>query len=363
MGVGRWALTALVAVLMTGCGSAQSAPDTAGQPAETVEAESAGTRFTARRPTWADAPAPDCYQGQRGVRQVRVTLSGQEGPEAAGLLEADRRGYFADAGLTVEVWVPETPVKPIGYVIEGWDDLGVAPQPQVALALKQGAPIVALGSLIDRPTAAMIWLKRSKIGEIADLEGKTIAIPGVSFQVHLLEAVLARAGLTLEDVNVEREKYNLVPELASGEVDAIFGGSWNSEGLELRSRGLEPVVTPVTALGIPRYEEMVFIARTDCVARHPKVIRGFLAALRRGTATAVRDPSGAARAIETSEERNPDLTRSDLESGLRTTLPLLSRTNRMDPHRAGELLGWMREEGWIRSRPAVSELQTNRYLP
>ena len=43
------------------------------------------------------------------------------------------------------------------------DDFGVTQQPQVALARKTGHPIVAVGSLISQPTAAMIWLKGSKI--------------------------------------------------------------------------------------------------------------------------------------------------------------------------------------------------------
>jgi putative hydroxymethylpyrimidine transport system substrate-binding protein len=316
-----------------------------------------------RKPTWSDAKAPKCYQGQQEVRQVRLTLAGQEGPEAAGLLLADKRGYFADAGLTVEVWVPETPIKPIGYVIEGWDDLGVAPQPQVALARKEGAPIVAFGSMIDRPTAAMIWLPGSGLDAIADLEGKTIGIPGLSFQVKFLEVALAQAGLTIEDVTVKRIKYDLVQQLIDGEVDAIFGGSSYAEGLDLKSRGQQPVVTPVESLGVPPYEEMVFFARTDCVAQHPEIIRGFLRALRRGTAAALQDPAAAVRAIQASEERDPDLTGSDLKAGMKTTLPLLSTTNQMDSDRAGALLGWMRDQEMIYRHLPVSELQTNKYLP
>lgn len=358
------AIAGLLAVLLVGCGGAGPTAETTLKPSETVKStRTVSSSSTPHRPSWSDAPRKKCYQGQQRVRQVRLTLSGQEGPETAGLLLADRRGYFADVGLTVEVWVPETPIKPIGYAIEGWDDLGVASQPQLVMARKQGAPVEALGSLIDRPTAAMIWLQRAHLDEISDLAGKTIAIPGLSFQMKFLEYVLARAGLTIGDVTVKRVKYGLVQELADGRVDAIFGGSANAEGLELRSRGLAPVVTPVESLGVPHYEEMVFFARTDCVAEHPKVIRGFLHALRRGTAAAREDPLAAVRAIAASEERDPDLSRSDLEAGMKVTLPLLSTTNRMAPHRAGDLLGWMREQGMIHRRPPVSELLTNRYLP
>lgn len=357
-------MTGLVVVLLAGCGAAKPTPESIENPPENAKStKPMGISPAPRKPSWLGARQKKCFQGQQKVRQVRLTLSGQEGPEAAGLLLADNRGYFADVGLTVDVWVPETPIKPIGYVIEGWDDLGVTSEPQVALARKQGAPIVALGSLIERPTAAMIWLRSSDIDEISDLAGKTIAIPGLSYQVKLLESVLARGGLTLGEVTVKRAKYDLAKELADGKVDAIFGGSSNAEGLDLKSRGLDPIVTPVVGLGVPPFEEMVFIGRTDCVARYPGVIRGFLAALRRGTAAALHDPLGGVRAIAASEERDPDLTRRDLEAGMRTTLPLLSTTNRMDPHGASKLLEWMREEEMIQRRPPVSDLLTNRYLP
>src|SRR6478752_4595307 len=112
-------------------------------------------------------------------------------------------------------------------------------------------PIVIIGSLISQPTAALIWAKESHINEIADLKGKTIAIPGLSFQRKFLEAALAQEGLAPGDVTIKAVGYKLVPALVSGQADAIFGGSGNPEGIELASRGVQPVVTSVQGLGVP----------------------------------------------------------------------------------------------------------------
>jgi ABC-type nitrate/sulfonate/bicarbonate transport system substrate-binding protein len=139
----------------------------------------------------------------------------------------------------------------VTYVSTSTDDIGLTQEPQLAIAKEHGAPLVAVGSLISEPTAAMIWLRRSGIRGIADLRNKTIAVPGIPYQEEMLESVLARAGLKVEDVHVERAPYELVPTLLGEKADAIFGGSWNIEGVALRERGAKPVIRRVQELGIP----------------------------------------------------------------------------------------------------------------
>ena len=296
------------------------------------------------------------------MRPVTVTLAGFEGPEAAGMLMAERVGYFAKAGLEPGIYVPLAPARAVRYVVDGTDELGVAQLPQVVLAKAKGAPIVAIGSLVSQPTAAMIWLKKSKIRSIADLRGKTIAFPGVPFQREFLAFLLAKEGLTLDDVKLEKAEYDLVPDLVSGRADAIFGGSGNVEGAELEARGLEPVVTGVASLGIPAYDEQVVIARTELVAKEPELIRDFMAALVRGTAAASKNPKAAAGTIEYSGESNPEANRKETKAGVDTTLPLLSETGYVSPDRAARLIDWMLEEGMIRQELETSDLLTNDYV-
>lgn len=263
---------------------------------------------------------------RRNLKEVAVSLDGYKGPENVGLLMASEKGYFEDAGLDVGLYPPLTPVRPVRYARDGTDDLAITQEPQVVQARRDGAPIVAVGSVIARPTEALIWLKRSHIDSVADLRGKTVAIPGLPFQRAYLKAVLRRAGMTLADVDVRSVGYRLVPSLVSGRADAIFGGSWNLEGVLLASRGLEPVVRPVEKLGTPRYEELVVVARSAYAKRHAEIVQKFMAAVGRGTAAAVADPDAAADVIVEAVEGNPGLSREVTEAQLRATLPLLSGT-------------------------------------
>lgn len=322
---------ALVAVvLLSGCGSQDAAETSEGPPAH----------------PWKS-------------REVNVSLDGWEDPANAGLVVGDHKGFFEKVGLKVANLAPVREGVVIEYVVIGQDEFGISHLPQVVLAWEKGAPIVIVGSLVPQPTAAMIWLKKSHIGGIADLKGKTIAIPGLPFQKVFLQSILARGGLTLDDVKVKDVGYELVPALVSGQADAIFGGSSNLEGVRLESRGLEPVITPVQDLGIPGYDELVLITRRDLAAKEPKLVRAFDWAVARGTGAAVADPKAAAKAIDEEVESTPESDLKTTKAEAEATFPLLSKSGYTDPGQASRLIDWMYEEGMIRRKPPVLALLTN----
>jgi putative hydroxymethylpyrimidine transport system substrate-binding protein len=298
----------------------------------------------------------------RRLTPLRVTLDGWDRPETAGILMAQKLGYFADANLEVTTFRPATPSRPVEYVVNGTDDIGISHQPQVVLAKEKGAPIVALGSLISEPTMAMIWLERSKIHNIADLKGKTIGIPGLSFQELFLRNLLARGGLTLHDVKVKRVWYNAVPCLVGGRVDAIFGVDWNGEGTRLQARGLHPVITQVGTLGYPSYDELVVIVRSDRLAEDPLAYRAFISAISRGATAAIEDPEEMVEVLEEDVNANPERNRREAKAEVLATLPMLSGVNRMSSGQARELMHWMREEGMTRRIWPASELFDNKFL-
>jgi putative hydroxymethylpyrimidine transport system substrate-binding protein len=341
-------VAALLAAL-SGCGGNEE--DATGATERAVAAQEA-------KPS-ESPPAPPCTAPSK---QLQVTLDGRVGPENAGILMAAARGYFRDVGLRVWFGTPGSPEAPVRYVAEGVDDIGVAQQPQVLLGNEAGESVVAIGSVIPEPTAAMIWLGDSGIEEVADLKGKLIGYPGAPFQKVLLDQVLAGAGLTPDDVLIVSEGYELVPALLHGEIDAIFGGSENIEGAALAARGAAAVVTPVQELGIPPYEELEVIARPECLAKYPAMYRHFMTAVARGTEAAVKDPTGVAAVIDESPESDQVASRREIDAQLRATLPLLSGDARIDLGQAEDLADWMREVGAIGGEPPVAKLFTNEYL-
>lgn len=339
----------LAAVSILGCGSGAGAGSTA----------------TSRRekPPVAASNESAAQASSKGRRELHISLDNWEGPENIGVLMAEAKGYFKNEGLAVIVTRAVTPRNPLRYVSTGLVQLGLAPEPQVVMAREKGVPIVAIGSLLPRSTEALIWLKGSGIHGVEDLEGKTIATPGFSYQRTFLEAALASQGVSPENVTIRGFGHGLVPALLKGKADAIFGGSWNLEGAALKARGLEPVILRGQDLGLPNYDESVVIARSDQLSGRAGLFRAFMSAVARGTEAAVADPKQAAEVILNALERNGEVGRKATAAQLRATLPLLSTSGRMDDDRAAGLVEWMGDEGIIEAEPAVEDLLRDDYLP
>jgi len=294
---------------------------------------------------------------------ISVTLDADPNAANSGVMMAAQRGFFQDAGLEVFVAGPKNPARAVKYVALGIDNVGVAQPPQVLLAGSEGGePVVALGSLMRQSNAAMIWLPASGISDIADLEGKTIAVPGVPFQEDFLAEVLARAGLTIEDVTVKRANFDTAQALLEGRADATFGGTWNRDGAMLEARGVKPVIKRARDLGLPEYEELVVIAPVRCVKKNPAVMRDFMAAVARGTRVAIKHPVQAANFAAENYRLDPRFRMKDLRAEFAATTPLLSEDAHMDLAQIGRLADWMSAKGIIERRPPVHELFTNDFL-
>jgi putative hydroxymethylpyrimidine transport system substrate-binding protein len=295
-----------------------------------------------------------------------LTLDFYPNPDHAGIYVAQKLGYFEEAGLDVSIDTPSDPAAPMKLVAAGRSDLAISYEPEVALAREQGLDVIAIAALVDRPLTSMIWLKKSGIKGIGGLKGKTIATAGIPYQDAFLETILARVDLTPDDVKAVNVGFGLLPAVVGGSAQAMLGGFRNVEGVDLRERGLAPVVTPVDQLGVPTYSELVLVANRQNLEEDPEKFRLFLAALERGTEAAVAQPGAATTAIT---EANPDLEPKLTAAEVKATLPLLgARTEGqpygfMDPKEWETFAGWMRDNGLIDSLPQTSELLDNGYLP
>lgn len=306
-------------------------------------------------------------EGGGGERQpFSLTLDFYPNPDHAGIYMAQEQGYFEEAGLDVSIAAPSDPSAPLKLVAAGQTDLAISYEPELLLAHEQGLDVVAVGALVNRPLTSLIWLKKSGIKGVADLRGKTIATAGIPYQDAFLKTILGRVKLKPEDVKSVNVGFGLIPALVGGSAQAMLGGYSNVEGIDLRERGKEPVVSPVDQLGVPTYDELVLVARRQSLEEDPEKFRLFIAALERGTAAAVAQPSAATAAVTAAnKDLEPKLTAAEVKA----TLPLLGARVQgqpygyMDPKAWETFIGWMRDNGLIESLPKPSEVLSNDYLP
>jgi putative hydroxymethylpyrimidine transport system substrate-binding protein len=304
--------------------------------------------------------------GTTTAQPLSLTLDFYPNADHAGIYMAQKLGYFEEAGLDVSIDTPSDPAAPLKLVAAGQSDLAISYEPEVALAHEQGLDLVAIGALVNRPLTSLIWLGKSGIKGVGDLEGKTVATAGIPYQAAFLKTILSRVKLSPGDVKEVNVGFGLLPALLGGSAEAMLGGYSNVEGVDLRQRGKDPVVTPVDKLGVPTYDELVLVANRKNLEADPDKYRLFLAALQRGTEAAVKQPNAATKAIlEANTGLDPKLTEAQVEA----TLPLLGAPPQghpygyMDPAEWNTFAGWMRDNGLIQSLPEAGELLSNSYLP
>ena len=300
------------------------------------------------------------------TQPLSLTLDFYPNPDHAGIYMAQKLGYFEEAGLDVSIHTPSDPAAPIKLLAAGQTDLAISYEPEVLLAKEQGLDVLAVGALVNRPLTSMIWLKKSGIKGIGDLRGKTVATAGIPYQDAYLKTILDRAKLSPSEVNAVNVGFGLLPAILGGKAQAMLGGFSNVEGVDLRLRGSDPVVTPVDKLGVPSYDELVLVAQGKRIEEDPQEIRLFMAALARGTAAAAKNPEATTKALL---EANPDLDPKLTKAEVAATLPLLNPPlnghpyGYMDPTGWTKFIGWMRDNGLISTLPPTGSVLSNDYLP
>jgi putative hydroxymethylpyrimidine transport system substrate-binding protein len=300
-----------------------------------------------------------------GERTVTVMLDWFPNADHAPIYAAEAAGYFRQAGLRVVLRAPSDPSAPIRRVAAGRVDLAVSYEPEVFRAVDRGLRVRSVAALVQRPLTSLVWLPRARIRGPRDLAGKRVGYAGIDYQRAYLEAIVAAAGVDPAQVRVRNVGFGLAPALLTGKVDAVIGAFWNYEGVQLRLARRDPQVLPVDRAGVPSYDELVFVANADALARDRAKLRAFLAAVARGERLTRREPDFAVRALV---RANRDLDRRLQTAAVKATLPAFAPPRGrpwgwQDPAEWRDFGGWLHERGILRRAPDPTAAYTNELLP
>ena len=296
-------------------------------------------------------------------RQFQVMLDYFPNADHAPIYSAVGRGDFSDAGLDLKIRQPSDPSAPIKQVAAGRVDLAVSYEPEVLRARSQGLHVVAVGALVRTPLTSIISLPKARIQRPRDLKGKTVGTAGIDYQHAYLQTILDHANVPQSSVKERNVGFNLVPALVSGKVDAILGGFWNYEAIDLAQRGKHPRVIRMEQAGVPPYNELVFVANADNLERSGPLIRRFMAGLRRGEIALRRNPAqGVSALVKANRDLDPKLQAASVKATLPYFAPPPGKPyGWQDPAQWKAFGTWMADNGLIKSGAAGAS--TNAYLP
>ncbi len=259
---------------------------------------------------------------------ITVQLDWKPGMQFAGLLLAQERGWYREAGLDVTIRANDFKRPYVNIVAEDDHTVGTSEARTLVDARAHGQPIRAVATMFQASPVVLVSLKARGIRTADDLDGKTVG-------VHRFED-FDMLRLAFKKSFASRQVGFDFKELLAGEVDAVPGYVMD-EPLRLAQRGNEVNVLPVDAYGWVDYSQVLFVSEAF-LAKNPAALERFLTVTFRGWRAALADPDAAVAMI--GKQAPADLNAASLREALRRIAPLLTKES---PH-----LGSMKVETWKR---------------
>jgi NitT/TauT family transport system substrate-binding protein len=247
-----------------------------------------------------------------------------EGPSAPYFV-AIEKGYFAEAGLSVEVTAGQGSLDAIPKVATGAFPVGFADINSLIKFLDQnpGAPVIGAMMVYDKPPFAIVGRKSLGVETPADLEGKILGAPPpdgafAQWPIFVAETGIDASTITIEPVGFPTRE----PSLAEGTVHAVTGFSFTSFLSTARLGVPEEDLSVILMAdhGVDLYGNVI-IVNTDFAEANPDAVKGFLEAVAKGVIDTIADPAAAVKAIEPfNPAMDLELEQRRLELALRDTM-------------------------------------------
>ena len=294
-----------------------------------------------------------------------------EGPSAPYFYAIDK-GYFGEEDLEVEISAGKGSLDAIPKVATGAFPIGFADINSLIKFLDQnpGAPVMAVMMVYDKPPFAIAGRKSLGVTTPSDLEGKILGAPPPDGAWAQFPPFASANNINVDNITVEPVGFpTREPMLAEKNVDAITGFSF-SMFLNLVRLGVpedDISIMLMANYGLELYGNAI-IVNTDYADANPEIVKGFLKAVSKGWADAMKNPEDAVKSMV---ERNPaaDLALETrrlilaIDGNVNTDYVKENGMGNIDIARMEKALGQLAETYEFSSDPEISSFFTDKYLP
>ena len=219
----------------------------------------------------------------------------------SGLYAAAERGWFADAGLDLEIRPPGESTDAPKLLAAGRTEFAVLDINDWGIARDGGLDLVPVAALVQVPLAAVIAGDREAVHRPRDLEGRTVGVTGLPSDDAVLDRVVSADGGDPGEVDRTTIGFDSVAALASGRVDAATA-FWNAEGVALRELGVSTREFRVGEYGeTGDYPELLVVATRELVDSNPELVDALQSGVARGYELAAEDPAAALESLLAAE--------------------------------------------------------------
>jgi NitT/TauT family transport system substrate-binding protein len=237
--------------------------------------------------------------GTRADEPFNVRFSWKLKGEYAALFLAQQDGMFARQGLTVRLGEGAGVDAALGSMIQGNEDVVIAPAIYVLSAISKGMPAKLIAMIQPVAPAAIVSHPDKPINTPADLEGKTLAAAATGdTAMDYLKVLCSKNNIDCGKIKIVKVNIQArLPQLMSKQVDGM-GTYWNIDlpQLEYTAKQKFPV------LDVSQYGERVpglsVVASDAAIQRNPDKLKRFLVALNEGFVATNGDVAAATKALE-----------------------------------------------------------------
>ena len=300
-------------------------------------------------------------------RQVTMRLDWlYQGPNA-GFLIAQDKGFYEQAGLSVEIGPGKGSGSTAQLVASKAAQFGFADGFVVGNGVSKGMGIKMVAGIFRRNPTAVVVLEESDIKRPKDLEGKTIAIPTGATQFQQWPAFVKGCGLDADKIRITNiDPAGSPPALITGQVPAIAGYAQGYvPSVEIRGNKKARILWYADC-GVTAVSNGI-IVHGDLIKDDPELIRSFVAASLKGFLYGRAHIDEIAAVVKKfSEATVPAISRREAE---------LSFDTWVTPNTAGKPLGWMSDKDWnetvavlkqyggVTTPLEAAQLYTNEFVP
>lgn len=245
------------------------------------------------------------------AEEVSIALDWTLNTNHIGLVVAQEKGWFADAGLEVEI-LPYTDSASTALLAAGAVDFAYMTALGFMSAKAGGAPITALWVTMQREAGRLVYNSdNEEITRPADLEGKTYAGFGSAWEDALISTMIENDGGTA-DYDTVTLGTGAYEALASGAVDfTLEVATWEGVNSDLLGRKQSHLI--YNDYGVPEPQGGYIGTQTATLSANPKTVAAFMDATRKGYAWAAENPAEAAEIlIAAGDFPNGDLVRGSM---------------------------------------------------
>jgi PAS domain S-box-containing protein len=226
------------------------------------------------------------------LEKVRLQLKWVHMFQFAGFYAALEKGYYAEAGLEVEILEGRSGVDFIKEVATGKVEYGTE-MPDLLLRRQAGEPVVVLAAIFQHSPIALISLAETGIKSPHDLVGRRVMLRPTSNAD--LRAMMIQEGVALNQVKLVDHSFDM-EDLVKGRAEAI-SGYFTANEHAFKARGIAVTMLKPINYGIDFYGDCLFTSESE-LRQHPERVRAFRSASLRGWSHAMDHPEEIARLIQ-----------------------------------------------------------------